>query len=77
MYRARPRSVTARWRWSLPAPAAFTMATANPADFLSLDHRVGRIAPGRSASLLVITSACHIAGCWLEGVEQPSPDRDR
>lgn len=58
----------------LPAEAALAMATANPADFLSLQPRLGRIAPGLAASLLTITPAWSIAGCWIGGVEQPLPN---
>ncbi len=50
--------------------AALAMASANPADFLSLQGDLGRIAPGRRASLLAITSTWDIARCWIDGVEQ-------
>lgn len=54
----------------LPLEQAIAMASANVADFLSLDHLYGRIAAGRLASLLAIDDAFAIRRCWIDGVEQ-------
>lgn len=48
-------------------PQALAMASANPA-FLSLGADLGRIAPGRYASLLRIAPDWRLSGRWIAGV---------
>ncbi len=46
---------------------ALSMAASVPAAFLGLDHRVGRIAPGCRADLLLLTPGLEVLGTWLAG----------
>lgn len=48
--------------------AALAMASTNPADFLRLSSRLGRIAAGCVASLLVIDSDWTIRRRWIDGI---------
>jgi len=52
----------------LDLAAALTMASANPAAFLGLDHELGRIAHGYRASLAVLDHKLHVAGTWIDGI---------
>ena len=54
----------------VPVEAALAMAAAHPADFLSLRGELGRIAPGRTASLLAIAPDWNLSRAWIAGVEQ-------
>jgi N-acetylglucosamine-6-phosphate deacetylase len=57
-------------RLGLTPAQALTMATANPADFLRLGDRVGRIAPGLRADLVLLTRDLEVRGTWLGGAWQ-------
>lgn len=46
---------------------AIGMASANPAAFLGLAHRTGRIAPGLAADLVLLDDACHVTRSWIAG----------
>ncbi len=46
---------------------AVSMASVNPARFLGLDDRVGRIAPGQRANLVVATDRLEILDTWIDG----------
>jgi N-acetylglucosamine-6-phosphate deacetylase len=46
---------------------AIRMASLNPAAFLGLDHLLGRIAPGRIASLVLLDAALEVRGTWIDG----------
>ena len=48
--------------------AAILMASTNPADFLGLEHRHGRIAPGLQADLTLFGPDHAVLGCWVAGV---------
>lgn len=48
--------------------AAARMASATPAAFLGLDHRLGRIAPGFRADLAVLGNDFAVQQCWVAGV---------
>jgi len=52
--------------------SAILMASANPADFLGIGQRHGRIAPGRQADLALFTPEGDVAGTWLAGAWQAS-----
>jgi N-acetylglucosamine-6-phosphate deacetylase len=47
--------------------AALRMASLHPAAFLGLDRRLGRIAPGMSASLVAIDDGLEVVGSWIDG----------
>ena len=46
---------------------AIRMATANPAKLLGIDHRVGSLAPGKTANLILIDDMVHVKRVILEG----------
>ena len=46
---------------------AIRMATLNPAKLLGIDHRVGSLAPGKTANLILIDDQVHIDRVFLEG----------
>ncbi len=47
---------------------ALTMASAVPAEFLGLTDRLGSIAPGRRADMVLLTEGLDVIGTWLAGV---------
>ena len=52
----------------LELPAALALASAAPAEFLGLGHRLGRIAPGCRADLVALDPAeLHILATWVAG----------
>ncbi len=52
--------------------AAIGMASANPADFLGMGDRYGRIAPGQVADLVLFDGDMAVAGTWIGGSWQAS-----
>jgi N-acetylglucosamine-6-phosphate deacetylase len=46
---------------------AVTMASANPAAFLGLDHELGQIAPGYRASLVLLDAGLQVLETWIDG----------
>ena len=46
---------------------AMAMASETPARFLGLDHRVGRIAPGLRADLVLLDDAGQVRTSWIGG----------
>ena len=52
---------------SLTTGQALGMATAIPAAFLRLERRVGHIAPGCQADLLLLSPALDVLGTWAQG----------
>ncbi len=58
----------------LPSARALTLATAAPADFLRLADRIGRIAPGLQADLVLLAPDLRVRGTWCAGAWQG--DRD-
>lgn len=49
---------------------AVAMASAQPARFLGIEHRTGRIVPGARADLVLLDAALRVRGCWIGGVRQ-------
>lgn len=58
-----------RFTGASPAQAA-QMASATPAAFLGLEHRMGRIAPGMQADLVVLDEGGAVTASWIAGQEQ-------
>jgi N-acetylglucosamine-6-phosphate deacetylase len=56
----------------LPLEAALAMASSSPAAFLGLDARLGRIAPGFEASLVVLDDAWRVVDSYIGGVAAAS-----
>ena len=54
----------------LPIETAIAMASANQADFLGIAHRLGRIAPGLLAHLVLLGPGHHVLGTWRAGAWQ-------
>ncbi|MDE2499935.1 MAG: N-acetylglucosamine-6-phosphate deacetylase [Alphaproteobacteria bacterium] len=48
-------------------PTAARMASSNPAAFLGLDQKIGRIAPGYSADLVLLNDKLEVQQCWVSG----------
>lgn len=46
---------------------AVRMASLHPAQFLGLDHLLGRIAPGQRASLVLLDEQLEVARTWIDG----------
>lgn len=61
-------------RLGLTAAQALTMATAVPAAFLRQAHRVGHIAAGARADLLLLNPALEVLGTWRAGRFLGGPD---
>jgi N-acetylglucosamine-6-phosphate deacetylase len=51
----------------LELPDALRMASANPAAFLKLGDRVGRIAPGLRANLVTLDEQLEVQQSWIDG----------
>jgi N-acetylglucosamine-6-phosphate deacetylase len=51
----------------LTFPDAVRMASLHPAQFLGLDHRMGRIAPGLNADLVLLDEHAGVAATWVAG----------
>lgn len=51
----------------IPVEQAARMASTYPAQFLRLDHDLGRIAPGYRASLTAVDDDLHVRGTWIDG----------
>jgi N-acetylglucosamine-6-phosphate deacetylase len=51
----------------LSLPQAVRMASLHPAQFLGLDHELGRIAPGYRANLVLATEDLQILETWIDG----------
>jgi N-acetylglucosamine-6-phosphate deacetylase len=53
----------------LPLEAALQMASRIPAEVIGLGDRLGRIAPGHRADLVLLDDAIHATRTWIGGVE--------
>jgi N-acetylglucosamine-6-phosphate deacetylase len=51
----------------LPLEEAVRMASLYPAQFLGLDDRHGRIAPGLAADLVLLDDALQVRATWVAG----------
>jgi N-acetylglucosamine-6-phosphate deacetylase len=49
---------------------ALRMASNVPAEFLGLSARIGSIAPGRQADMVLLTEGLEVVGTWLAGTWQ-------
>jgi N-acetylglucosamine-6-phosphate deacetylase len=49
--------------------AALRMASRHPAAFIGLDDRMGRIAPGLTASLVALDENLRVVRSWIDGAE--------
>lgn len=54
-------------RLGLGLPDVLRMASLNPATFLRLDHKLGRIAPGYRASLVLLDDDLNVQKTWIDG----------
>jgi len=54
-------------RADIPLDEALRMASLYPAAFLGLDHRLGRLAPGYSADLVVLDRTLNVLATYLRG----------
>ena len=52
--------------------AALRMASLNPARFLGLDHRLGRLRPGFCADIVLLDEGLHARGSWVAGAYRGS-----
>jgi N-acetylglucosamine-6-phosphate deacetylase len=52
----------------LPLEAALAMASRAPAEFLRLDHELGRIAPGYRADLVLLDDDLKVVDTWIGGI---------
>ncbi|ALN61370.1 N-acetylglucosamine-6-phosphate deacetylase [Lysobacter antibioticus] len=55
-------------RLGLPLDEACRMASTYPAEFLGLEHELGRIAPGYRADLVVLDDELRVTGSWIGGL---------
>jgi N-acetylglucosamine-6-phosphate deacetylase len=51
-------------------PAALTMASLAPAEFLRLDGELGRIAPGYRADFVLLDDELRVRSTWIDGLEE-------
>ena len=51
----------------LPLDRAARMASTYPAQFLGLDHEMGRIAPGLRANLVALDARLRVKSTWIDG----------
>ncbi len=49
----------------LPVEEALRMASLYPAEFLGLKHRLGRIAPGYEAELVLLSDDLEVRESWI------------
>ncbi|MET0274482.1 MAG: N-acetylglucosamine-6-phosphate deacetylase [Phenylobacterium sp.] len=49
-------------------PDALRMASLHPAQFIRLDHELGRITPGQRADLVLLDDAGQVQATWIAGV---------
>ncbi|RKR00337.1 N-acetylglucosamine-6-phosphate deacetylase [Maricaulis maris] len=61
----------------IPIATALAMASANPADFMGLGSAIGRIAPGRRADFVRLTTDFNIADTWQAGAPLASAQNSR
>ncbi|MES1151648.1 MAG: amidohydrolase family protein, partial [Dongia sp.] len=54
----------------VPVEAALRMAALHPAQFLRLDHELGRIAPGYRADLVLLDANFGVKSTWISGRRQ-------
>jgi N-acetylglucosamine-6-phosphate deacetylase len=54
-------------RLGLALPDVLRMASLIPAQFLRLDHALGRIAPGYRADLVLLDESLHVRQTWIGG----------
>ena len=54
----------------LPLDEAARMASAYPAEFLGLGARIGRIAPGFQADLVLLDDALRVRSTWIAGARE-------
>jgi N-acetylglucosamine-6-phosphate deacetylase len=52
----------------LPLAAALHMASRAPAEFLGLGDRLGRVAPGYRANLVLLDDGLRVIRTWIDGV---------
>jgi N-acetylglucosamine-6-phosphate deacetylase len=67
---------TCRDLLGLPLESALAMASRHPAEFLGLGHRLGRIAPGHQADLVLLTPEIQVLGTWVEGAWRAADETD-
>ena len=49
---------------------ALAMASHNPAEFLGLADRLGRIAAGYAANLVLLDDELNVRATWIDGTEE-------
>lgn len=64
----------AREMMGVERAAALNMASRNPASFLRLDDRLGRIAAGFSADLVALSDDGDVRSSWIDGAHFPAAD---
>ncbi len=60
----------------LSLESALAMASRHPAEFLGLGDRLGRIAPGHQADLVLLTPEIQVLGTWVEGAWRAADETD-
>lgn len=56
----------------IPLDEALRMASTYPADFLGLSRKLGRLAPGCDANLVLLDDALQVRATWIEGERMDS-----
>ena len=59
------RSCTGGQTLGIPLVDAVRMASRNPAQFLKLGDRMGRIAPGQRADLVLVDDGLNVLETWI------------
>ena len=54
----------------IPLDEALQMASAYPADFLGLSHKLGRTAPGYTANFVLLDDALQVRATWIDGAAE-------
>jgi N-acetylglucosamine-6-phosphate deacetylase len=54
---------------NIPLTAALNMASANPAKLINVQDKLGKLAPGKTASLLLLSDELILQKVFVEGVE--------